>query len=87
MTKLVFTAYSSADFKETVCTKIFGKIIPKYFLFRSKTNVHFLVFQLILADTLVSCITMPMEAIWRLTIQWYADNLTCKVRTHRTADQ
>jgi hypothetical protein len=45
--------------------------------------VHFLVFQLILADTLVSCITMPMEAIWRLTIQWYADNLTCKVTTEQ----
>jgi hypothetical protein len=45
--------------------------------------VHFLVFQLILADTLVSCITMPMEAIWRLTIQWYADNLTCKVPTEQ----
>ena len=36
---------------------------------RSRTNVHYLVFHLTLADTITSYITLPMEALWRLTIQ------------------
>ncbi|XP_023339753.1 gonadotropin-releasing hormone receptor [Eurytemora carolleeae] len=46
---------------------------------RSKTNVHYLVFQLILADCMVSFIIFPMEAIWRYTIQWHASNALCKM--------
>ena len=36
---------------------------------RSRTNVHYLVFHLTIADTITSFITMPMETLWRLTIQ------------------
>ena len=36
---------------------------------RSRTNVHYLVFHLTIADTLVSFITMPLEAAWRFTLQ------------------
>ena len=36
---------------------------------RSRTNVHYLVFHLTLADTITSYITLPMETLWRLTIQ------------------
>ena len=60
---------------------------------RSRTNVHYLVFHLTLADTITSYITIPMEAFWRLFVevrlssintdndkdlQWYAGNLLCK---------
>ena len=62
---------------------------------RSRTNVHYLVFHLTIADTITCFITMPMETLWRLTIevtkhrciasishimlQWYAGNCMCKV--------
>ena len=36
---------------------------------RTRTNVHYLVFHLTLADTITSYITLPMETLWRLTIQ------------------
>ena len=36
---------------------------------QSRTNVHFLVFHLTLADAIVSFITMPMETIWRVVIE------------------
>lgn len=46
---------------------------------RSRTNVHYLVFHLTIADFIVSGITMPLEAIWRFSLQWYGDNLSCKM--------
>ena len=36
---------------------------------QSRTNVHFLVFHLTIADTIISFITMPMEIIWRIIIE------------------
>ena len=36
---------------------------------RSRTNVHYLVFHLTVADTITSYITMPMETLWRLFIE------------------
>ena len=35
----------------------------------SRTNVHFLVFHLTLADAVISFITMPMETVWRVVIE------------------
>ena len=35
---------------------------------RSRTNVHYLVFHLTVADTITCFITMPMETAWRLFI-------------------
>ena len=35
---------------------------------RSRTNVHYLVFHLTIADTITSYITIPMEGFWRLFI-------------------
>ena len=46
---------------------------------RSRTNVHYLVYQLTLADSIVCFITLPLEAAWRFTIQWRAGNVACKV--------
>ena len=39
---------------------------------QSRTNVHFLVFHLTLADAIVCFITMPMETIWRIVIEVFA---------------
>ena len=36
---------------------------------RSRTNVHYLVFHLTIADTITCFITLPMETIWRATIE------------------
>ena len=36
---------------------------------QSRTNVHFLIFHLTLADAIVCFITMPMETIWRIVIE------------------
>ena len=46
---------------------------------KSRTNVHYLVFHLTLADSIICFITLPMETLWRLTIEWYAGNILCKV--------
>ena len=37
-------------------------------ILRKRTNVHFLVFHLTLADTITCFITLPMETIWRITV-------------------
>ena len=36
---------------------------------QSRTNVHYLVFHLTIADTIICFITMPMETIWRIIIE------------------
>ena len=56
--------------------------------------MHYLVFHLTIADFIVSGITMPLEAVWRFTLQvmmemimssilsyyqWYGDNMSCKM--------
>ena len=46
-------------------------IIGRYEM-QSRTNVHFLVFHLTLADAIVCFITMPMETIWRVVIEVFA---------------
>ena len=45
---------------------------------KSRTNVHYLVFHLSLADSIICYIVLPMETLWRLTIQWEAGNFLCK---------
>ena len=35
---------------------------------RRRTNVHFLVFHLTLADVVTCFITLPMETVWRITV-------------------
>ena len=59
-------------------------IVPKVLTVHLKvilfcTNVHFLVFHLTIADSIVCFITLPLEAGWRYTVQWRADNFTCKL--------
>ena len=44
----------------------------------SRTNVHYLVLQLTIADCLICFVTLPMETLWRATIAWHAGNIVCK---------
>ena len=44
-----------------------------------RTNVHYLVFHLTLADSIICYVVLPMETLWRLTIEWHAGNLACKI--------
>ena len=46
---------------------------------KSRTNVDYLVFHLTLADSIICFITLPMETLWRLTIEWQGGNILCKV--------
>ena len=48
-------------------------------LLRTRTNVHYLVLHLTIADSIVCFIVLPLEAAWRFTIQWRAGNLACKL--------
>jgi len=43
-----------------------------------RTNVHYLVFHLTVADAITCFITTPMETVWRATVEWYAGNIVCK---------
>ena len=56
---------------------------------RSRTNVHYLVFHLTIADTITCFITMPMETLWRLTLQVIVlHNISSQhVRTHYSGTQ
>ena len=53
-------------------TPIFFIITIGRYEMQSRTNVHFLVFHLTLADAIVCFITMPMETIWRVVIEVFA---------------
>ena len=46
---------------------------------RGRTNVHYLVFHLTLADSIICYVVLPMETLWRLTIEWHAGNPACKI--------
>ena len=53
---------------------------------RSRTNIHYLVFHLTIADTLVSFVTMPLEAAWRFTQQVANISLRLYKDTKKTSD-
>ena len=53
---------------------------------RSRTNVHYLVFHLTVADTITCFITMPMETAWRLFIEVNIENtlIQALISQHKT---
>ncbi|XP_078524768.1 gonadotropin-releasing hormone II receptor-like [Lissotriton helveticus] len=46
---------------------------------RKKSHIRILIINLAMADLLVTFIVMPLDAIWNVTVQWYAGDLACKV--------
>lgn len=45
----------------------------------SWTAIYSLIFQLSIADLLVTTFCIAGEAVWSFTVQWYAGNLACKL--------
>ncbi|NXE50616.1 GNRR2 protein, partial [Casuarius casuarius] len=46
---------------------------------RRKSHVRPLILSLALADLLVTVAVMPLDAVWNVTVQWYAGDLSCKL--------
>ncbi len=44
-----------------------------------RTNVHVMVLHLTIADLIVSYVVIPLEIGWRLSVQWYAGDVACKL--------
>ncbi|XP_020667817.3 gonadotropin-releasing hormone II receptor [Pogona vitticeps] len=45
---------------------------------RRKSHVQLLILSLTVADLLVTIVVMPLDAVWNITIQWYAGDALCK---------
>ncbi|XP_055696278.1 adipokinetic hormone/corazonin-related peptide receptor variant I-like [Lutzomyia longipalpis] len=52
-------------------------------LFRTRrhrrSRVSLMIFHLAVADLMVACIMIPLEIGWRITVEWYAGNIACKI--------
>jgi len=46
---------------------------------RFKTRISLLLLHLCVADLFVTFFLMPMEILWRITVQWYGGDVLCKV--------
>ncbi|XP_069508739.1 gonadotropin-releasing hormone II receptor-like [Ambystoma mexicanum] len=46
---------------------------------RKKSHIRILIINLAMADLLVTFIVMPLDAIWNVTVQWYAGDLACRL--------
>ncbi|NXH15751.1 GNRR2 protein, partial [Bucco capensis] len=56
-------------------TAVLGSLLRK----RRKSHVQPLIISLALADLLVTVAVMPLDAVWNVTVQWYAGDLSCKL--------
>uniref|UniRef100_A0A8D0H1E2 Type II GnRH receptor n=1 Tax=Sphenodon punctatus TaxID=8508 RepID=A0A8D0H1E2_SPHPU len=46
---------------------------------RRKSHVRLLIMSLTMADLLVTFTVMPLDAVWNMTVQWYAGQVPCKL--------
>jgi len=46
---------------------------------RTKSRISVLILHLSIADLLVTFGVIPLEVIWRITVQWYGGNVLCKI--------
>ncbi|XP_029832065.2 gonadotropin-releasing hormone receptor isoform X1 [Ixodes scapularis] len=44
-----------------------------------KSRIKLMILHLVVADLIVTFVMIPLEIIWRLTVQWTAGNVMCKV--------
>lgn len=51
-------------------------IIHKY---RKKSHIRILIINLVAADLLITFVVMPLDAVWNVTIQWYAGDVACRI--------
>uniref|UniRef100_UPI00398EBEF4 gonadotropin-releasing hormone II receptor-like n=1 Tax=Pristiophorus japonicus TaxID=55135 RepID=UPI00398EBEF4 len=45
---------------------------------RRKSHIRILILSLTLADLMVTVLVMPLDAVWNITIQWYAGDAACR---------
>lgn len=46
---------------------------------RRRSHVQLLILSLTVADLLVTVLVMPLDAVWNVTVQWYAGDALCKL--------
>ncbi|XP_053551595.1 gonadotropin-releasing hormone II receptor-like [Bombina bombina] len=46
---------------------------------RKRSHIRILIINLALADLLITFIVMPLDAVWNVTLQWYAGDLACRI--------
>ncbi|KAM3918779.1 gonadotropin-releasing hormone II receptor-like [Leptodactylus fuscus] len=47
--------------------------------YRKKSHIRILIINLVVADLLITFVVMPLDAIWNVTIQWYAGDVACRI--------
>ncbi|XP_053331063.1 gonadotropin-releasing hormone II receptor-like [Spea bombifrons] len=47
--------------------------------YRKKSHIRILIINLATADLLITFIVMPLDAVWNVTIQWYAGDVACRI--------
>ncbi|XP_043533242.1 gonadotropin-releasing hormone II receptor-like [Chiloscyllium plagiosum] len=45
---------------------------------RRNSHIRNLILSLTVADLMVTVLVMPLDAVWNITVQWYAGNVACK---------
>uniref|UniRef100_A0ACB8G8D2 Gonadotropin-releasing hormone II receptor n=2 Tax=Sphaerodactylus townsendi TaxID=933632 RepID=A0ACB8G8D2_9SAUR len=63
---------SSAFFNITVLWTITQK-------YQKRPHLRILLMNLAAADLLVTFVVMPLDAVWNITVQWYAGDVACRV--------
>ncbi|XP_040268360.1 gonadotropin-releasing hormone II receptor-like [Bufo bufo] len=47
--------------------------------YRKKSHIRILIMNLVAADLLITFVVMPLDAVWNVTIQWYAGDMACRI--------
>ncbi|KAG8543607.1 hypothetical protein GDO81_024218 [Engystomops pustulosus] len=47
--------------------------------YRKKSHIRILIMNLVGADLLITFVVMPLDAVWNITIQWYAGDVACRI--------
>ncbi|KAM4690057.1 gonadotropin-releasing hormone receptor [Rhinophrynus dorsalis] len=47
--------------------------------YRKKSHIRILIINLATADLLITFIVMPLDAVWNVTVQWYAGDVACRI--------
>ncbi|CAH2327255.1 gonadotropin-releasing hormone II receptor-like [Pelobates cultripes] len=47
--------------------------------YRKRSHIRILIINLATADLLITFIVMPLDAVWNVTVQWYAGDVACRI--------
>ncbi|XP_075049428.1 gonadotropin-releasing hormone II receptor-like [Mixophyes fleayi] len=64
--------FSSACFNSVTLWTITHK-------YRKKSHIRILIVNLVAADLLITFVVMPLDAVWNVTVQWYAGDAACRI--------